>query len=47
MKRRLHDDGRIPPDQLRRDHRLATFSLLGTALGLALMLAHCIGIGLQ
>ncbi len=46
MKRRYHDSGPIPQDQLRRDHRLASLSLIGTAIAVALMLAHMAGVGL-
>jgi hypothetical protein len=46
MKRRYHDDEPISPADLRRDHRLATFSFLGIAFAFALMLAHCNGVGL-
>lgn len=45
MKRRYHDDGPIPSDQLRREHRLASISLIGTAIAVALMLAHMFQIG--
>lgn len=47
MKPRYRDDATpIPADQLRRDHRLATLSLIGTAFAVALMLAHIAGVGL-
>ncbi len=46
MTRRLRDTTPIPQDHLRRDQRVQGFCFWGTALSLALMLAHMAGVGL-